>query len=213
MARYQEILTDPSHAEQIVVMTAAQVGTYSMNAADDESGDIHPAGFVAREFSRAPEQPRARIHMLDGGMKRNQLLPLVKAGCSVELFPENTPADLLGKKPLSGVGLGHQQLGLALGADTFKLRSGHRGGDHPVGDNATGRIDITIQTLGFCVPPKEAERAGGTVTHANLNNGTLEGFSHADLRLAFVQLQPEAMPGPRDAEHLLVQRFLQIAGV
>jgi carbamoyl-phosphate synthase small subunit len=102
---------------------------------------------------------------------------------------------------------------LALGADTFKLRFGHRGGNHPVRDIETGRVEITSQNHGFCVDPKGVERAGGRVSHVNLNDGTLEGFVHDDLRVICVQFHPEASPGPHDSSHLLLQRYLHFAGL
>jgi carbamoyl-phosphate synthase small subunit len=322
MSGYQEVLTDPSYREQIVVMTTAHVGNYGVNAEDDESGRVQVAGFVARHFSPMASNHRSegtladyleaagvpgvhgidtralvrhirtkgamraaistedldeetlrarifdwpgmvgrdlvsevstpvrytfaegagqRIHVLDGGVKRNQLRLFAQAGCHVEVFPatvtgeelgdgadavflSNGPGDpaalpgivgevkkLLGKKPLLGVCLGHQILGRAIGADTFKLRFGHRGGNHPVRDNETGRVEITSQNHGFCVDPAGIERAGGRVTHVNLNDGTLEGFCHADLGVIAVQFHPEAAPGPNDSAHLLLDRFLKFA--
>lgn len=322
MTGYQEVLTDPSYREQIVVMTTAHVGNYGVCAADAESAGVHVAGFVARSFSALASSHRAertlaeylesagvpgvhgidtravvrhirsrgamraaistetsdldalrarieawpgmagralatevsckepytfatgggmRVHVLDGGVKVNQLRLLARAGCHVEVFPaiasasalrdgadavflSNGPGDpaalpsmvaevraLLGKVPLLGVCLGHQLLGLALGAETFKLRFGHRGGNHPVRDVATGRVEITSQNHGFCVDPAGVERAGGRVTHVNLDDGTLEGFAHDDLRVMAVQFHPEAAPGPRDSEHLLVSRYLDFA--
>ena len=321
MSGYQEILTDPSYTEQIVVMTTAQVGNYGMCAQDDESGGIHAAGFIAREFARRYSNHRAersldaalidagvpalhgidtralvrhirtggamkaalttegvpladlqariagwpgmvgralavevstphryvyaegaglRIAVLDGGVKTNQLRLFASAGCRVEVFPVATPAEILaenadavflsngpgdpaalpgvvaevtrlvGRVPLLGVCLGHQILGLALGADTFKLRFGHRGGNHPVRDTLSGNVEITSQNHGFCVDPAGIVRAGGRVTHVNLNDGTLEGFCHDDLRIACVQFHPEAAPGPRDSAHLLRDRFLGV---
>jgi carbamoyl-phosphate synthase small subunit len=120
---------------------------------------------------------------------------------------------LLGKVPLLGVCLGQQLLGLALGADTFKLRFGHRGGNHPVRDMETGRIEITSQNHGFCVDPQGLERAGARITHVNLNDGTLEGFVQPDLRVICVQFHPEANPGPHDSAHLLLHRYLSFAGI
>jgi len=322
MTGYQEILTDPSYAEQIVVMTSTEIGNYGVCDADDESDAVRVSGFVAREFSRRTSNHRAqaslqdylvrhgvpalheidtralvrhirtrgamraaitteglseaqlrerieawpgmvgralatevstprryrfaegaglRVAVLDGGVKRNQLRLLAAAGCRVDVFPATTPAEVLaedadavflsngpgdpaalpgvvdevrklvGRVPLLGVCLGHQILGLALGADTFKLRFGHRGGNHPVRDVVTGRVEITSQNHGFCVDPKGVEAAGGRVTHVNLNDGTLEGFAHDDLRVMCVQFHPEAAPGPRDSAHLLLHRFLAVA--
>ncbi|MBM4366672.1 MAG: glutamine-hydrolyzing carbamoyl-phosphate synthase small subunit [Deltaproteobacteria bacterium] len=323
MTGYQEVLTDPSYCEQIVVMTTAHVGNYGVNRDDEESGRVWLSGFAARCFSRVTSNHRAegslddylrqagvpgihgldtravvrhirskgamravlttedlsndelrarclawpgmegralasevscrepytfatgngpRIHVLDGGCKRNLLRLFASKGCHVEVFPADTPAEVfgrdcnavflsngpgdpaalpgmfgevrkvLGKTPILGVCLGHQLLGLALGATTFKLRFGHRGGNHPVRDMETERVEITSQNHGFCVDPAGIERAGGRVTHVNLNDGTLEGFVHPDLRVICVQFHPEAAPGPRDSRHLLVDRFLRMAG-
>jgi carbamoyl-phosphate synthase small subunit len=326
MSGYQEVLTDPSYCEQIVVMTTAHVGNYGVNLDDEESGAVQVSGFVARHFSPRASNHRAtgtlgdylaaagapgvhgidtralvrhirtkgamraiistedlpeaelrarieawpgmvgrdlvvevstksrytfatsnadkpfRVHVLDGGVKRNLLRLFAGAGCHVEVFPatasaeelgdgadaiflSNGPGDpaalpymvreiqkLLGKKPILGVCLGHQLLGRAIGADTFKLRFGHRGGNHPVRDLVTGRVEITSQNHGFCVDPAGVEKAGGRVTHVNLNDGTLEGFTHADLGVICVQFHPEAAPGPHDSAHLIVDRFLKFAG-
>ena len=118
----------------------------------------------------------------------------------------------IGKLPVVGICLGPPLLGLGLGADTFKLPFGHRGANHPVRDIETGRIEITSQNHGFCVDPVGIEAAGGVVTHINLNDGTLEGFRHDDLRVMAVQFHPEAAPGPRDSRHLVVDRYLRFAG-
>lgn len=324
LSGYQEVLTDPSFHEQIIVMTAAHVGNYGVNPTDAESARVWAAGFVARNFSpmysshRATEGldsylckagvpglhdldtralvrhirsrgamraaistedlseaqlqeriqawpgmagralasevsctapytfaqgKRGRIHVLDGGVKLNILRQLASTGCHIEVFPAWTPASelgagadavmlsngpgdpaaltgmiqeirsLLGKVPILGVCLGHQLLGLALGADTFKLRFGHRGANHPVRDLLSERIEITSQNHGFCVDPAGIVRAGGQVTHLNLYDGTLEGFMHPDLRVMCVQFHPEAAPGPHDSAHLLVNRYLQFAGI
>jgi carbamoyl-phosphate synthase small subunit len=76
----------------------------------------------------------------------------------------------------------------------------------------TGRVEITSQNHGFCVDPGGIEKAGGRVTHVNLNDGTLEGFVHEDQRILAVQFHPEAAPGPHDAQHLLLERFFEFAG-
>jgi carbamoyl-phosphate synthase small subunit len=119
---------------------------------------------------------------------------------------------LVGQVPIVGICLGHQLLGLALEADTFKLQFGHRGGNHPVRDEETGAIEITSQNHGFCVDPVGIEAAGGRVTHVNLNDGTLEGFVQEDLGVMAVQFHPEASPGPHDSRHLLIDRFLRFGG-
>jgi carbamoyl-phosphate synthase small subunit len=108
---------------------------------------------------------------------------------------------LLGKKPLFGICLGHQILGLALGGRTYKLKFGHHGGNHPVMDLRTGRVEITSQNHNYCV---DIESLGGKVelTHRNLYDGTEEGMRHRDLPLMSVQHHPEAGPGPNDAAHV-----------
>lgn len=112
--------------------------------------------------------------------------------------------ELLGRKPVFGICLGHQILGCALGGKTFKLKFGHRGGNQPVKDLATGKVSITSQNHGFAVDagslPSDVE-----VTHINLNDGTVEGLRSRSMPVFSVQYHPEAAPGPRDAEYFFDQ--------
>lgn len=131
------------------------------------------------------------------------------------LFVSNGPGDpaavtqtietlraLHGKLPIFGICLGHQVLGLSLGAETFKLKFGHRGCNQPVQNIGTGKVEITSQNHGFAVEVESLRRVGGVPTHINLNDQTLEGFAHKDLPIFAVQYHPEAAPGPHDASYL-----------
>ena len=111
--------------------------------------------------------------------------------------------------PLFGICLGHQLLGLALGGDTYKLKFGHHGGNHPVKDMKTGKIDITVQNHGFCVNIDSLRKDAIEITHMNLNDGTLEGMRHTTLPLFSVQFHPEAGPGPHDGRYLF-GRFIDL---
>lgn len=113
-----------------------------------------------------------------------------------------TLRDLIGRVPIFGICLGHQLLALALGGSSFKLKFGHRGANQPVRNEATGRVEITSQNHGFAIDPDSLRSSGAVVTHTNLNDHTLEGFSHADTPLFAVQYHPEASPGPHDATYL-----------
>lgn len=117
---------------------------------------------------------------------------------------------LLGKKPIFGICLGHQIIGLALGAKTLKLKFGHHGANHPVMDLATRKVEITAQNHGFIVDDKTLPK-DVAVTHLNLNDGTVEGLKHKTLPVFSVQYHPEAAPGPHDSRYLF-ERFTEMMG-
>jgi carbamoyl-phosphate synthase small subunit len=109
---------------------------------------------------------------------------------------------LIGKKPIFGICLGQQVLGLALGGRTYKLKFGHRGANHPVLNKITGRVEITSHNHGFAVDPESLNPADVEITHVNLNDNTLEGFRHLREPVFSVQYHPEAAPGPHDSLYL-----------
>jgi carbamoyl-phosphate synthase small subunit len=184
------------------------------------------------------DAPRASVVAYDFGIKRNILRNLVRAGCQVRVVPATTPAaealathpdgiflsngpgdpdvgpyagivrDLIGKKPIFGICLGHQILGLALGGKTYKLKFGHHGGNQPVMDLTTRKVEITAQNHGFAVDV-DSLKGIAELTHVNLNDQTVEGLKHATLPLFSVQYHPEASPGPSDANYLF-ERFMTL---
>jgi carbamoyl-phosphate synthase small subunit len=118
--------------------------------------------------------------------------------------------NLIGKKPIFGICLGHQILGLALGGRTFKLVFGHHGANHPVRRLDTGQVEITSQNHNFAVDP-ESVRSECEITHINLNDQTIEGMAHRKYPIFSIQYHPEASPGPHDSRYLF-QRFKKLIG-
>lgn len=115
---------------------------------------------------------------------------------------------LIGKKPIFGICLGHQILGLALGGKTYKLKFGHHGGNQPVMDLTTRKVEITTQNHGFAVDA-DSLKGAAEVTHLNLNDNTVEGLAHRELPIFSVQYHPESSPGPHDASYLF-RRFTEL---
>jgi len=110
--------------------------------------------------------------------------------------------DMIGRVPVFGICLGHQLCGLALGGKTYKLKFGHHGGNHPVRNNATGKVEITAHNHNFAVDPESINANDVELTHVDLNDNTLEGMRHKTLPLFSVQYHPEAAPGPHDSHYL-----------
>jgi carbamoyl-phosphate synthase small subunit len=314
MSGYQEVISDPSYAGQIITFTAAHIGNYGVTPADDEADRVHCRGVVVRQLARRRSNWRAtgdldiylreraipgiggvdtrrltrhlrdhgslpgafgadeaavraaaasavgtdgqdlvrevstsiartegdgprRVVALDCGIKRTILAQLAPIA-SVEVVPASTPAtsilerrpdgvflsngpgdpaalaavvetvrELLGRVPIFGICMGHQLLAQALGASTYKLPFGHHGGNHPVRDLATGKVEITSQNHNYCVDLDGV--AGVRATHVNLNDGTLEGFTCTEIPAFGIQYHPEAGPGPHDSRYLF-DRFAQL---
>ena len=148
--------------------------------------DIKPDGIM---LSNGPGDPAAVTYVID---TVKELIAYVSSNPKVPLF---------------GICLGHQMLGLAMGGQTYKLKFGHRGANHPVKDVSTGKIEITSQNHGFCVKQESLPKGEIEPTHYNLYDGTLEGFRCKNLPIFCVQYHPEASPGPHDASYLF-ERFL-----
>ena len=317
---YQEILTDPSYAGQIVTMTNPLMGNYGANDEDLESRHPFVSGFVVREAAQrysnwraeeslgsflersgvlgieqvdtrrlvrmlrsegamrgvlsteelsdaelieiarqspkmagldltkgvttnesydlnGPSQESPHVVVLDYGIKQNILRKLVAHGARLTVLPSTaTLEEILAQKPdgiflsngpgdpdavkdtiamlkhlikreeqpIFGICLGHQLLSLALGGNTYKLKFGHRGANHPVKNLLSEKIEITSQNHGFAVDwktmPKDCE-----LTHLNLNDHTVEGFRHTKLPIFAVQYHPEASPGPHESDYLFTQ--------
>ncbi|MBJ7381966.1 MAG: glutamine-hydrolyzing carbamoyl-phosphate synthase small subunit [Acidimicrobiia bacterium] len=312
LSGYQEIITDPSYAGQVVAFTYPHIGNYGTNSADDESARPFLSGIITRDVALRPSNWRSEeslndflirhgvpgitgidtrrltrhlrsagavpgafgtdesevralassatgtdgidlaatvttkasyiygdddapftVVAYDFGIKRTILRHLAGSGCRVEVVPASTPAsEVIARNPdgiflsngpgdpaavvgaaanalalvesgipLFGICLGHQILGLALGAQTYKLPFGHHGGNHPVRNEVTGRVEITSQNHNYAVDPGEMERSV-KITHVNLNDGVVEGLRLTDAPVFSVQHHPEAGPGPHESSYL-----------
>jgi carbamoyl-phosphate synthase small subunit len=309
MTGYQEMLTDPSFAGQVLVLTYPLAGNYGINHEDVESRRIQVRGLVVHEECREPshwdsdmtlhdylasegipgiagvdtraltrklrsggvmmgaittgetvdetltrlralprygetdlvrevstDEPYAwpgskgkkHVVVIDSGVKYNIMRLLTERGCRVTALPPDASADqilarspdgvlfspgpgdpafldyqvatvraLIGKAPVLGICLGHQVLGRAFGADTFKLKFGHRGANHPVQDVETGRVRITAQNHGYAVDP-DGLSSDIEVSQIHLNDGTCEGLRHRTEPVISIQYHSEASPGPLD---------------
>jgi carbamoyl-phosphate synthase small subunit len=118
------------------------------------------------------------------------------------VYAQNTIREMAGRVPIFGICLGHQLIGLALGGKTYKLKFGHHGGNHPVKQLKTGKVEITAHNHNYAVDPESLKQSEVELTHVDLNDNTLEGLRHRTYPLFSVQYHPEASPGPHDSHYL-----------
>ena len=189
-----------------------------------QSGMDKPLKIVAFDFGLKYNQSRiftekgCQVQVVPASTDAETVLAMQPDG----IFLSNGPGDpegvpgvvetirtLLGKKPMFGICLGHQLMGLAYGGKTFKLKFGHRGGNQPVKDLSTGKVEITSQNHGFCVDMDSLSADEVELTHINLNDNSVEGMRHKKYPAFSVQYHPEHAPGPHDAMYLF-DRFIDM---
>jgi carbamoyl-phosphate synthase small subunit len=209
-----DLATRVSTTEQYTWDRGAVAASPSEDIGDPVEPRFHVVAYdfgIKRNILRMLVQSGSRVTVVPAGTKAEDVLALKPSG----VFLSNGPGDpepltyqaqqvskLVGKVPIFGICLGHQILGLALGAKTYKLKFGHRGANHPVLNKITGRVEITSHNHGFAVDPDSLNLNEIEITHMNLNDSTLEGFRHRNHPVFCVQYHPEAAPGPHDSHYL-----------